>query len=331
MSTKMIKILMTYIVTTCMLYMQPLFAQMPEVDANEVARLGNMVQSIDKFGKSSTEVDDLYVLAMSTPENDNDRWYVTLIIKNGCVHCKKLLTDFEKLPLAALINETKGPDGKTYKPWAHFNVYNVDDGSQSWRIRAYRIYEYPTIVIQPPRSGKYGDPRNVVWQQSGYDGDANKLMERIQNGVKNYLRLIAEANRAKNKVGEYGVRPFLVNLVGYSQEGDLDIGNPPFPIINPSDQVQLQPKIVEWPPSQNQNQNQNQNQPQVSLSQVIVLLIQAVIAILNSTGLGNLLLLIMVIYWTLERIAPLTPNQMDDKIVAVLKEALEKKDQSGKS
>jgi hypothetical protein len=48
------------------------------------------------------------------------------------------------------------------KSWAHFSVYDKSDRSQEFRFKALKVTTYPTVVVQPPRTGKYGEPKTGI-------------------------------------------------------------------------------------------------------------------------------------------------------------------------
>ena len=129
------------------------------VDSAEVLRLGDMVQHVDgnRYGQKA---EDEYVEALKPPASDADKWFISVITSRGCKGCVQLKEDFAKSPwLLALANPN---DSK--KSWAHYTVYDMADKSQSWRWENIKVTGYPTILVQPPRSGKYGDSSTVVFQ-----------------------------------------------------------------------------------------------------------------------------------------------------------------------
>ena len=63
--------------------------------------------------------------------------------------------------------------------------------AQDWRWKQIKIEGYPTVLIQPPINGQYGDPATVVFQQTGYDGDAEKLSNRMTVATRRYVDSLA--------------------------------------------------------------------------------------------------------------------------------------------
>ena len=156
-------------------------AQQPlEVDEAEVLRLGNVVQSVGS-GARSSEIDE-YVEALAPPASDADRWFLSVVTTRGCKACEQLKQEWIKNAwLLALANPT---DPK--QSWAHYNVYLHGDQSQSFRFDKVQITGYPTIILQPPRSGKYGDPKTVVFQ-GVYGGDPQELAEGVTKAIRQYV------------------------------------------------------------------------------------------------------------------------------------------------
>src|SRR6478609_437640 len=103
-------------------------------------------------------------MAIAPPPDESHMWFVTVIKTSNCQYCTKLISDFQTAPELLAFVSAAAP----YKAWGHFNQYNVTDETQKWRIKAYQISGYPTIVIQPPRNGMWGNPRTVVFQTTGY-------------------------------------------------------------------------------------------------------------------------------------------------------------------
>ena len=95
---------------------------------------------------------------------------------------------------AALLKALADPHDPK-KSWSHFNVYDAQDRSQSFRFEKIRIAAYPTILVQPPRSKKYGEPSTVVFQGT-YGGDPRKLATEITTAIRRYLARLSEAKSA---------------------------------------------------------------------------------------------------------------------------------------
>ena len=159
----------------------PLLAQpVPEVDQAEVLRLGDLVQHVGDGIRAGDA--DAYVAALSPPASDADKWFISVISMKGCAGCEKLKRDWTtNAALLALANP-----GDTKQSWSHYNVYDRDDRSQMFRFDSLKVSTYPTILVQPPRSGKYGEPSTVVFQ-SVYGGDPEKLARGIAQAIRLYV------------------------------------------------------------------------------------------------------------------------------------------------
>jgi len=153
-----------------------------EVDQEEIRRLGDMVQQVGGGHRSDPNV-DAYVEAMGPPASDADKWFISLLSMRACPACEKLKRDFAADSwLRALANPS---DPK--QSWSHFNVYDRDDKSQAFRFEKVKVAGYPTVLVQPPRSGKYGEPKTIVFQATGYAGDPHKLAGDIAAAIRKYV------------------------------------------------------------------------------------------------------------------------------------------------
>jgi hypothetical protein len=152
----------------------------PEVERQEVLRLGNHVQLIDGHRSAA---DDAFVNVMGPPADDNQKWFVTVISTKGCGACTRLKSDLATSPyLRALVNADNPKES-----WSHFNAYLNEDRSQQFRWQNIKLGGFPTILVQPPLNKKYGDPATVVFQQTGYDGNGQRLAAKITAAIKTYL------------------------------------------------------------------------------------------------------------------------------------------------
>jgi len=126
------------------------------------------------------------------PEDDSHKWSISVITSPGCAACNKLQADWKTSTyLLAFANPE---DAK--QSWAHYRVYRSDDVPQGWRWKAIRIASYPTILVQPPRNRRYGDPATVVMQVTGYDGDAKQLATAMSSAIRKYVEIADHFRRA---------------------------------------------------------------------------------------------------------------------------------------
>jgi len=153
----------------------------PEVDQAEVLRRGNLVQVVGD-GTRSFETDD-FAAAMGPPASDADKWFISVVSMKQCAGCEKLKKEWSTNPwLLALANPSD-----TKQSWAHFGIYDKDDRSQAFRFESLKITTFPTILVQPPRSKRYGDPSIVVFQ-GVYKGDPDKLAREITQAIRQYIQ-----------------------------------------------------------------------------------------------------------------------------------------------
>lgn len=230
----------------------------PDVATLEVQRRGNLVERLGT--KAGNSVAAEFIAAMAPPADDSHKWFISLVVKDGCAPCAKLKADMETAPpLRAFVN----PQDHT-KSWAHYNVFRWEDATQQWRWRGITVRGLPTLLIQPPRNGQYGDCKSVVWQKTGYDGDPEKLAQDLRRAIYQYVAALKRPVTGAIPVqgfrqagvltgpppgydatsdaasAEKKQRPGLSQLEGYA---------PPFPPVapNPTPAPVLPP---EWPPLQ---------------------------------------------------------------------------------
>ena len=71
-------------------------------------------------------------------------------------------------------------------------MFSREDQSQAFRLEKLQIEAFPTILVQPPRSGRYGDPQTVVYQGT-YGGDPEKLARQITAAIRLYVSKLEPA------------------------------------------------------------------------------------------------------------------------------------------
>jgi hypothetical protein len=200
------------------------------IDSQEILRRGNSVQTIapGQYAQSTE------LAALAPPTDDRHKWFITLITQPNCAPCKQLLADLQNAPeLKAWVNLSDATHS-----WSHFNQYNSEDATQQWRWANIAIKGYPTLLVQPPRSGKYGDPAIVVMQKTGYNGKPAELAEQLRASI---LKQVAERqppvatpHQATTAETAWENRPSAPTVA------------PPFtppPVVEPSDNV-LSPNVI---------------------------------------------------------------------------------------
>jgi len=216
------------------------FAQAtPEVDQAEVRRLGNLVHQMG-VGPQSDGV-ATFLEAMGPPASDADKWFISLVSTRSCVPCIQLKQAFGTDPWLKALADPNDPK----KSWSHFNVYDAQDRSQAFRFEKLKIEAYPTILVQPPRSKKYGEPTTVVFQGT-YGGDPKQLATDITTAVRRYLAKLSEARSDAPAVAERGVGA----EPPWQPAPKIDPVLPvlPSPFTPPVDVVQIPPPLPVTPP-----------------------------------------------------------------------------------
>lgn len=169
----------------------------PQVDQAEVLRLGDTVQHVGDRG-AAAEPADAFVAAMSPPESDADKWFISVLEMRGCAACAQLERDWatDEWLLALAV------PGEPEKSWAHFRKYDKDDASQQFRWEGIKVSAFPTILVQPPRSGRYGEAATVVYQ-GVYQGEPQRLARGISTAIRRYVARL-EATRSAGELGPIG-------------------------------------------------------------------------------------------------------------------------------
>lgn len=175
-----------FLVTAAMLVLaSSCFAQteLAGVDVGEIYRRGDMVEYVDGYKSPIGMVRQ----AMVPPKNDVDKWFVSVLTTPGCSGCEVLKREWKSNDwLLALANPN---DSK--KSWSHFQVYDTSDTSQAFRFKTLKVTKFPTVLVQPPRCGQFGDPSTVVYQ-GVYKGNPRKLAEAMSHAIRAYVAKLAE-------------------------------------------------------------------------------------------------------------------------------------------
>lgn len=124
----------------------------------------------------------------------SDKWFISVISMANCGACERLKHDFAHADnLAALVNVQNNRQS-----WSHYNVFHRENAAEMQVWKNIRFRMYPTIVIQPPLSGEYGDPCTVVWLKFGYDGDDRQLAEEIRAAITAYVAKLPQQAHGEN-------------------------------------------------------------------------------------------------------------------------------------
>lgn len=159
-------------------------AQDVQVQVAEVLRRGDTVTECGEGPRAAEAV--AYAAAMAPPADDSHLWNVTLWTIPNCQACEHLKSDFRKAPeLLAFV----APPSANALPWAHYTEYSGADATQADRRAKYKITRYPTLVVQPPRNGMWGDPGLIVLYDNGGYSDAKALAGKLQKAVRYFAEV----------------------------------------------------------------------------------------------------------------------------------------------
>lgn len=167
----------------------PKLPEAPEVNVKEIRRRGDLEQHLGD-GIASHPVVDRFGECMSLPKNDADKWHIWCVVDPNGQRSRRLVAAWAtSLDLRAF-----AVPGDPANSWAHFNVYNSDDGTQSWRWEKLQITASPSVFLQPPISKRYGDPSTVVFQAVYQDNPA-ELAASMREALINYLASVPQTVR----------------------------------------------------------------------------------------------------------------------------------------
>lgn len=115
--------------------------------------------------------------------DDSHKWFITVLYDDS--YASNLLRHHFRTNeyLLALAN----PLDKS-KSWSHYREFYVNDPAQRFRIEQYKYKNLPCIVVQPPLNGSYGDPKTVILQVEGYNGDYYKVYKFLKDGIEEFAR-----------------------------------------------------------------------------------------------------------------------------------------------
>jgi hypothetical protein len=143
----------------------------------------------------------------TAPSDRSEKWFISIISMQSCGACERLKHDFAHADnLAAFVNVADHRQS-----WSHYNVYQREDAEHMRRWQNIHVALYPTILIQPPLSGEYGDPRTVVWQRSGYDGNDERLAQEIRAAIATYIARLPQDHPAQSTLANNPPTPHVSN------------------------------------------------------------------------------------------------------------------------
>lgn len=160
-----------------------------QVDQAEILRRGNFVQYVSDESQAGADGD--YGDPLAPPESDADKWFISVYTMQGCSGCERLKRDWA----ASEWLQALAQPGQPKQSWSHYNVYLREDESQTWRLQNLKITAFPTVVVQPPRSGRYGDAKTVVFQRT-YSGNPKELAQQITRAIRLYVSKLQAPRQA---------------------------------------------------------------------------------------------------------------------------------------
>ena len=253
----------------------------------EIARRGNLVERVDGYRDAGDPVDAISA-ALQPPADDSHKWYFTLVTTQNCRFCDQLRRDFEQDPkLQGWVNT------KDYtKSWAHFQVVQIEDQSQAWRFKDFRPTSFPTLIVQPPISGSWGDPHTIVYVRQGYLKPED-LDSAIRGAIQQYAAKTFPRHMAWSAKQGGGPADS-----GFQQGGEVKEAGGWTPPVTPPLPL---PQVPNYPayPNLPQDYPPLQPQPQVQPS-APGLPSQLLAGLLGGQGMGNLLL-IAILGWQIYR------------------------------
>lgn len=260
-----------------------------QVDSSEAYRRGDCVVVTGEGPRASEE--EAYLIAMAPPPADDHMWYTTVFGSPKDAATQKLLQDLKSHPELAVF--VVAPDQGM--AWSHLNVYDVTDATQKHRIDKYKFDRIPTLVIQPPRNGMWGNPRVVVGQAS-YDGDPKKLAAWMRTTIKAFVKKASESGYPKDVHATVHATDPVPGGAG---------ADPPFATPSPwtAPSVNILPQATFPFPTQ-EPQPPQPTTPSIPL---------------QMPGGGTIMLIVLVALKVFELYAARTPSPVDDQIVKILK------------
>ena len=278
--------------------------------AAEIARRGTMVERVDGIADANDPLSAI-ALAMQPPEDDSHKWLFTLVTMRNCQWCEQARRDFENDPkLKAWV------DTKDYaKSWAHWQVVQIEDQSQAWRWKEFRPTSFPTLIVQPPVNGSWGDSHTIVFAHQGYMKPA-ELDAAIRKAIQQYAAKTFPRRPAWDAT-QRDARARLITA-GFQQAGGAEQSgggwNPPVTPPSPLPPVPNYPSYPNVPPAS----------PSVA-PDLGALLGQLLAGLFGGSGMANFLLLAILAWQIYRSFAKREgiPLLLDDATAAQLAEILQ--------
>ena len=164
----------------------------PDAARREIERRGCLVQKID--GQIGDNTADVLAEALAVPEDDSHKFTLTILYgahRNAQLDRLKehLLSAKELEPWVRCKDRGKGSYDVASTGESHlhcrFDQHKNPFVPDQWS--GIKVIDYPTLLLQPPRSGQWGQPDTAINQRTGYDGNPAKLAEWLKASIGKYV------------------------------------------------------------------------------------------------------------------------------------------------
>lgn len=169
----------------------------PDAARREIERRGYLVQKID--GQIGDDTADVLAEALAVPPDDSHKFTLTILYgahRNSQLDKLKadLLSAKELEPWVRCRDRGKGSYDVASTSESHlhcrFDQHKNPLVPEQWS--GIKVVDYPTLLLQPPRSGQWGPPDTVINQRTGYDGDPARLAEWMRASIGKYTLAYAQ-------------------------------------------------------------------------------------------------------------------------------------------
>lgn len=216
----------------------PAKGAVPQVDKDSVLRRGNLAEHID--GTIRNPAVTLWGQLSGPPASDADKWTIAVISMQRCPTCAKLKQDWASDPELRAFAKPELQNQK--ESWSHFQWYDKADATQQHQWKDLKVTAYPTVIVSPPRTGDYGSPKTVVFQQVyGRGSTPQQLARDIRDAITRYAARYSPTRAADEEAmlpesGAIAAPP----PVAVKPKADLSIDQSILP-ANPTDHLRIPP------------------------------------------------------------------------------------------
>lgn len=149
----------------------------PRIAEDEIARRGNHVEQTGTIRSGAAAA------ALAPPADDSEKWFLTLVVKNDDPGSERMRATIAKDPAMVAWHSV-----------THYQVRAIDDRTQADWLEALRpaiARGVPIVVIQPPKSGRFGPSSTVVAMIPGVHSGKD-LSTRLRNAILRYAEAIEQ-------------------------------------------------------------------------------------------------------------------------------------------